>query len=99
MHLILGNTDEAVTTLEFGTNKVGHIVAELIRMDEEKLVLEEYEEALTNIFGRERVEKALRIVKGEESLVDTTLHNDYHNMLKMYDRLERKKQAGLFHLE
>ena len=99
MHLILGNTDEAVTTLEFGTNKVGHIVAELIRMDEQKLVLEEYEEALTNIFGRERVEKALRIVKGEESLVDTTLHNDYHNMLKMYDRLERKKQAGLFHLE
>lgn len=99
MHLILGNTDEALASLEFGTNKLGHIVAELIRMDKEKLVWEEYEEALFNIFGRERVEKALRIVKGEEFLVNTTLHSDYHNMLEMYDRLERKKQAALFPLE
>ncbi len=99
MHLILANTDEALASLEFGTNKLGHIAAELIRMDEEKLVWEEYEEALFNIFGRERVEKALRIVKGEEFLVDTTLHSDYHNMLEMYDRLERKKQAALLPLE
>jgi len=99
MRLILGNTDEALSSLEFGTNKLGHVVAELIRMDKEKLVWEEYEEALFNIFGRERVEKALRIVKGEEFLVNTTLHRDYHNMLEMYDRLERKKQAALFPLE
>ena len=99
MHLILGNTDEALASLEFGTNKLGHIVAELIRMDKEKLVLEDYEEALFNIFGRERVEKALRIVNGEEFLVNTTFHSDYHNMLEMYDRLERKKQAALFPLE
>ena len=95
MHLILGNTDEALASLEFGTNKLGHIVAELIRMDEEKLVWEEYEEALFNIFGRESVEKALRIVKGEEFLINTTLHSDYHTMLEMYDRLERKKEAVL----
>ncbi|MBW2558293.1 MAG: YcaO-like family protein [Deltaproteobacteria bacterium] len=95
IHLLLGNTSEAVAFLDFGTNKLGHVVAELIRMGEEKLVWENYEEALFNIFGRERVEKALRIVKGEEYLVDTTLHNDYHNTLAMYDRLERKKQAAL----
>ena len=99
MHLILGNTEEAVASLEFGTNKLGHVVAELIRMDEDRLVWEEYEEALYNIFGREKVEKALRIVKGEEFLVDTTLHGDYHNMLEMYDRLERKKQAAILPLE
>jgi ribosomal protein S12 methylthiotransferase accessory factor len=63
-------------------------------MGEEKLVWENYEEALFNIFGQERVEKALRIVKWKEYLVDTTLHNDYDNMLAMYDRLERKKQAA-----
>ncbi len=91
MHLILGNTEEALASLEIGTNKLGHLVAELIRLDKEKLLWEEYEEALFNIFGRERVEKALRIVKGEEFLLNTTLHRDYHNMLEMYDRLEQKK--------
>jgi len=95
MHLILGNTAEAAAFLDFGTNKLGHIVAELIRMDEKKLVWEEYEEGLFDIFGRERVEKALRIVKGEGPLVDTTLHSDYHNMLEMYDRLERKKSRAV----
>ena len=95
MHLNLGNTEEALAALEMGTDRLGHIVAELIRIDKEKLVWEEYEEALFNIFGQEKVEKALRIVKGEEFLVNTTLHNDYHNMLEMYDRLERKKQAAL----
>ena len=68
-------------------------------MEEEKLVWERYEEALFDIFGRERVEKALRIIKGEEFLVNTTLHRAYHNMLEMYDRLARKKQAALFALE
>lgn len=99
MHLIIGNTAEAVAFLDFGTNELGHVVAELIRMGEEKLVWEEYEAALCNIFGRERVEKALRMVKGEEFLVDTTLHGDYYNMLKMYDRLEGKKQTALFPLK
>lgn len=93
MHLLLGNSEEALTLLEYGTNKLGHIVAELIRMGEGALVWEEYEEALFNVFGREKVEKALRILEGEAFLVNTTLHNDYHNMLAMYDRLECKKRA------
>jgi len=95
IHLILGNTEEALACLECGTNKLGHVVAELIRLDKGKFVWAEHEEALFNIFGRARVEKALRIVRGKEFLIDTTLHRDYHTMLEMYDRLERKKQQGL----
>lgn len=91
IHLLLGNTDEALSLLEFGGNKMGHIVAELIRMGEEECVWDEYEEALFNIYGKEKVHKALRILDGEEFLIDVTLHQDYHNMLKMYDRLEIKK--------
>lgn len=91
VHLLLGNTDEALSLLEFGTNKMGHIVAELIRMGEQECVWEEYEEALFNVYGKERVERALRILEGDEFLIDVTLHSDYHNMLKMYDRLEIKK--------
>ncbi len=91
IHLLLGNTDEALSLLEFGTSKMGHIVAELIRMGEAECVWEEYEEALFNIYGKERVERASRILEGDEFLVDVTLHQDYHNMLRMYDRLEVKK--------
>lgn len=91
VHLLLGNTDEALSLLEFGTNKMGHIVAELIRMGEQECVWEEYEEALFDIYGNEKVKKGLAILEGEEFLIDVTLHSDYHNMLKMYDRLEIKK--------
>lgn len=91
IHLLLGNTDEALSLLEFGTHKMGHIVAELIRMGEAECVWEEYEEALFHIYGKDKVQKALAILEGEEFLIDVTLHNDYHNMLKMYDRLDVKK--------
>ncbi len=93
IHLLIGNTDEALSLLEFGTNTMGHIVAELIRMGEAQCVWEEYEEGLFNIYGEQRVRKALRILEGEEYLIDVTLHQDYHNMLSMYDRLEVKKAA------
>ncbi|MFH2131416.1 MAG: YcaO-like family protein [bacterium] len=96
LYLRQGNMAEALACLEFGTNRLGHIVAELIRMDGEQLVWEEYEDALFSIFGRENVAQARRILKGEAFLVNTTLHGDYLNMLKMYDRLEIKKQAAFF---
>lgn len=91
IYLLAGNAEEALSLLEFGTNKMGHIVAELIRMGEAQLPWEEYEEALFDVYGKEKVEKALLIIEGEEFLIDVTLHQDYHNMLKLYDRLEVKK--------
>lgn len=94
MQLILGNKDEALASLEFGPNKLGRIIAELIRLEKGKFVWAEHEEALFNIFGRMIVEKALRILRGEEFLIDITLHSDYNNMLEMYDRLESKKNLN-----
>lgn len=96
MHLLLGEKREAMLHLESADGKLGHIVAELIRMEEEQLAFAEHKQALFDIFGQERVEKALRIVEGKASLIDTSLHIDYHNMLGLYDRLARKKQGTLF---
>ncbi len=67
-------------------------------MNEENLIWEDYEEALQNIFGREKLNNAVRIVNGEDYLINTALHKDFHNMLEMYNRLELKKQNGLFTL-
>jgi ribosomal protein S12 methylthiotransferase accessory factor len=96
IHLLIGNTEEALSLLEFGTNPLGHIVAELIRMGEAECEWEEYEQGLFDIYGKTTVEKALAILEGEELLIDVTLHGDYHNMLVMYDKLEVKK-AVLIH--
>lgn len=93
MHLLAGNDEEALSLLEFGSNKTGHILAELIRMRGEELVWEEYEEALFNVFGRERVLHAADILNGEAYVIDVTFHPDYHNMLALYDRLEEKKTS------
>jgi len=95
MHLLLGNDEEALSLLEYGSDKMGHIVAELIRMREEGLPFKAYEEGMCNIFTRERVQKAQAILEGESYLIDVTLHQDYYNMLAMFDRLESKKAAML----
>ena len=91
--LLLKEFDEALEILEFSDNKFGHLIAQLIRMENENLVWEDYEEALYNIYGEEKIQKALNIIEGKEFFINRTLHQDYHNMLNMYDKLETKKIA------
>ncbi len=91
--LSLGETEEALELLEYGADKFGHIIVELVKMEESELDFSEYEEALYNIFSKESVYKALRVLDGDALLTDITLHEDYNNMLGMYDRLELKKRA------
>ena len=91
--LLLKKFDEALEILEFSDNKFGHLIAQLIRMENENLVWEDYEEALYNIYGEEKIQKALNIIDGKEFFINRTLHQDYHNMLNMYDKLETKKIA------
>ncbi len=95
IYLLLGDLETALELLESGSDKMGHIVAELIRMSDAELLWEEYSQALFNIFTEERVMKAVAILNGEASLIDLTLHKEYHNMLEMFDRLESKKKMLL----
>jgi ribosomal protein S12 methylthiotransferase accessory factor len=94
LHLALGNIDEAVSYLEFGNNVTGNLIVELIRMEELGLDLNDYRQALYDLYTSERVDKALGILSGEQLLVNGSLHRDYVNMLEMYDRLEVKKTSG-----
>lgn len=95
LHLSMQNFDEAVSYLEFGNKPFGNLIVELVRMEALGLELEDYTQALCDLYGEERVAKAVNILNGEEYLVSAALHQDYRNMLEMYDRLEIKKQAGL----
>jgi len=91
--LRLGEYDEALELLEYGTNKLGHLIVELARMQEMELDFEDYAEALYTLFSQERVEKARNILEGEDFFINTTLHKDYTNMLALYDKLEKKKNS------
>ncbi|MBU1216565.1 YcaO-like family protein [bacterium] len=93
VHLMLRNSEEVFELLEFGQDKLGHIVLELMRMDANDMLLEEFEEGLNAIYTEARVQKALAILDGDDYLIDVTLHQDYRNMLAMYDRLELKKRS------
>ena len=92
--LLLEDYEEALELIEYGDHKLGHIVVELAQMEENELDFSDYEDALYNIFTEELVQKALRILDGDDFLIDVTLHEDYNNMLAMYDKLESKK-AGM----
>jgi ribosomal protein S12 methylthiotransferase accessory factor len=94
LHLSAGNIDEAVSYLEFGTNVMGNLIIELIRLEELGLDLCDYQEALYDLYTPQRVDKALDILNKEALLVNTSLHRDYLNMLELYDRLEVKKSQG-----
>ena len=91
--LLAGEKDEALSLLQFGTNKMGLIVAELIHMENQNCEFNDYKSALYNIFTQEKVQKALKILEGSAHLIDISFHPHYHNMLDMYDRLENKKIA------
>lgn len=94
-YLLLDERELAQELLELGSNKLGRVVAELMRMEDEGLDFEEYEEGLCAIFTQNAVTKAVAILAGEQFLVDNTLHNDYTNMLAMYDKLSVKKENML----
>lgn len=94
LHLALGNYDEAVSYLEFGNSVMGNLIVELIRMEELGLDLNDYSQALNDLYTPQRLNKAVGIITGEQSLAKAELNRDYMNMLDMYDRLEIKKAAG-----
>ena len=89
--LELGEVEEALEIFEYSDNKLGHLIVELVRMEELELDFSQFEEALYNVFSKEKVLKALRILDGDETFINIELHQDYKNMLNLYDKLEKKK--------
>jgi len=91
--IVLDEMDEALEILEYGSDAFAHLVVEIAKMEELELDFKEYEDALCSVYGQMRVHRALQVLDGDALLCDTTLHQDYLNMLEMYDRLEEKKRA------
>ncbi len=99
IYLLLQDEEQAVELLEYSSNKIAQIVVELIKMRKEGKKIEEFQEGLEKLFGKENLQKALHVrhfanIKDAQTLfIDTTLHEDYENMLRLYDKLEIQKKA------
>jgi ribosomal protein S12 methylthiotransferase accessory factor len=93
IYLLLGDKENAIGLLSFGTNSAMGIVAELLMMEEQDLSFDEHKDGLFAIFGKKMVLLALDIIKGNSYLIDTSFHQDYINILEMYDRLFIKKSS------
>lgn len=89
--LNLEEYQEAMDVLETQNNPLGHIIAQLLRLNLEGHIWEEYEEALENIYGKISLQKAINVIEQKEFYINRTLHKHYYNMLELFDKLEEKK--------
>ncbi|MGB5868333.1 MAG: hypothetical protein WBG69_10725, partial [Arcobacteraceae bacterium] len=93
LHLMLGNYEEAIILFENSTHPLAYALAQLTRMYIDETNWDDYETALNNVFTKENVEKATKIFNGDDDFTNVTYHQNYLNILALYDRLALKKAA------
>ena len=91
LNLMLGNYEEAIELFEMSTQPLAYLLAQLTRMYINETSWDDYETALNNVFTKEKVDYAAKIFNGDEDFTNVTYHQDYLNILDLYDRLAIKK--------
>jgi len=91
LHLMLGNYEEAIEYFEMSNKPLAFALAQLTRMYIDETSWEDYETALNNVFTKEKVELATQIFNGDSEFINVTYHQDYLNILDLYDKLAIKK--------
>ena len=91
LNLMLGNYEEAIELFEMSTQPLAYLLSQLVRMYLNETSWEDYEVALNNVFTKEKVDQATKIFNGEEDFTNVKYHQDYLNILDLYDRLWIKK--------
>lgn len=93
IYLLLGDKENALAVLDFERNDIMETIAQLLIMEKQNISFDEHKDGLFSIFGKKRVLNALDIIKGDSYFIDTTFHQDYINILQMYDRLSIQKSC------
>jgi len=91
LHLMAGNYQEAIDFFEMSTQPLAYLLSQLTRMYIDEISWEEYETALYNVFTKEKVDLATQIFNGDVDFTNVTYHQNYLNILDLYDRLAIKK--------
>ena len=91
VYLDLGDYTQCIDYLELSKNKYSKILIELCRMYINEYEYEDYEDALNNIFTKDKLNKAVNIFNGEEKLINTQLSKTYTDIIDLYEKLNNKK--------
>lgn len=94
IYILLDELEVAKELLSYSESRLSKVVNEIILLEEENLDFKDFQEGLFSIFGKDFVEKAIQIVAGEEYLIQITLHQEYLNILALYDELSKCKELS-----
>ena len=95
MYLMLGDLESAVEYFELSSKPTSYILAQFCHIEIDDLNFEDYYDSLCDVFTKEKLEEAMSIFNLENYFIDISFHDDYINMLSLYDRLALKKQIML----
>ena len=70
--------------------KFNYILAQVLRMTQENLNLEDFKDALFDIFEEENIKRALEIIDKKSSLINLEFANEYKNILNLFDSKNKK---------
>ncbi len=87
IHILLDELEDAKELLFYSDHKISKVVYEMILFEEENLNFNEFEEGLNAIFGEDLVKQSIEILSGDKFLIDFTFHQEYENILALYDTL------------
>lgn len=82
--------EEAIFCLEQSNKKFNYILAQVLRMTQENLNLEDFKDALFDIFEEENIKRALDIIDEKSSLINLEFANEYKNILNLFDSKNKK---------
>ena len=75
---------------EQSNKKFNYILAQVLRMTQENLNLEDFKDALFDIFEEENIKRALEIIDKKSSLINLEFANEYKNILNLFDSKNKK---------
>ena len=96
IYLMLGDLETALSYFETSKNPSSYLLVQLCHIAIDELDFEEFYQSLCDIFGLDELQKAMNIFNIEEYFIDTSFHQDYLNILDLYDRLAVKKNLFSF---
>lgn len=93
LYLSIKEYEAAKELLIYSLQKTSKIVYELLLLKEQNKDFSLYQNTMFEIFTKEDVLNACDIIDGKKTLIDTTYHQDYLNILELYKKLNIKKSS------
>ena len=93
IYLMQNDLENAVSYFEISKQPSAYLLAQLCHISINELNFNDYYQSLCDVFSLAELEKAMNIFNIEDDFIDISFHQDYLNILDLYDRLAVKKKT------